>query len=139
MATSVRAAWGTAAADGDASPVRRVAPRGPLALTAALYLAAALAVHHRLLAQLTTAGGLDVSGSTSSSGGSLAAVVARTWRRPALHPFCAPLGVNGMGTPCPCWRSSRRSRSRGTRRDYNVAMILGPVVSGLALALALGV
>ena len=105
MATSVRAAWGTAAAGGGASPVRRVAPRGPLALTVALYLAAALALHHRLLPQLTTA----TAGWTSSDSYQFV-----WWIRwlpwslahgddPLYTTYLhAPLGVNGMwNTPVP--------------------------------------
>ncbi len=145
MATSVRAAWGTAAADGDASPVRRVAPRGPLALTAALYLAAALALHHRLLPQLTTA----TAGWTSSD--SYQFVWWIRWlpwslahgEDPLYTTFLhAPLGVNGMwNTPVPVLAAlfSPITLTAGPVAAYNVAMILGPVVSGLALALALGV
>ena len=144
MATSVRAAWGTAAADGDASPVRRVAPRGPLALTVALYLAAALALHHRLLPQLTTA----TAGWTSSD--SYQFVWWIRWlpwslahgEDPLYTTYLhAPLGVNGMwNTPVPVLAAlfSPITLTAGPVAAYNVAMILGPVVSGLALALALG-
>src|SRR5215213_8281192 len=56
VATSARAAWAAAATgrSAGASPVRRV-PWVPLALTVAAYLAGSLALHHRLLPQLTTA------------------------------------------------------------------------------------
>ena len=132
----MRAAWGTAAADGDASPVRRVAPRGPLALTAALYLAAALALHHRLLPQLTTA----TAGWTSSD--SYQFVWWIRWlpwslshgEDPLYTTFLhAPLGVNGMwNTPVPVLAAlfSPITLTAGPVAAYNVAMILGPVVLG---------
>ena len=144
MATSVRAAWGTAAGDGAASPVRRVLRRGPLALTVALYLAAALALHHRLLPQLTTA----TAGWTSSD--SYQFVWWIRWLPWSLahgeDPLYTtylhdPLGVNGMwNTPVPVLAAlfSPITLTAGPIAAYNVAMVLGPVVSGLALALALG-
>ena len=81
---------------------------------------------------------------TSSSGGS-AGCRGRSAHgdEPALHHLLhAPLGVNGMwNTPVPVLATlfAPITLTAGPVAAYNVAMVLGPVVSGLALALALGV
>ena len=79
---------------------------------------------------------------TSSSGGSAGCRGRSRTARPALHHLPArPLGVNGMwNTPVPVLAAlfSPVTLTAGPVAAYNVAMILGPVVSGLALALALG-
>ena len=148
MATSVRAAWACGAtgrsAGAGASPVRRV-PWVPLALTVAAYLAGSLALHHRLLPQLTTA----TAGWTSSD--SYQFVWWIRWLPWSLAHGADPLyttylhappGVNGMwNTPVPVLATlfAPVTLTAGPVAAYNVAMILGPVVSGIALVLALGV
>ena len=144
--TAVRAAWETAAARAArGAPARRRVPRGPLALTAAAYLAASLALHHRLLGHLTTA----TAGWTSSD--SYQFVWWIRWlpwslahgTNPLYTTYLhAPLGVNGMwNTPVPVLAAlfAPVTLTAGPIAAYNLAMVLGPVVSGLALALALGV
>jgi hypothetical protein len=149
VATSVRAAWATAEerkkSRGREAPVRRVPAGWSLALTAVAYLACSLVLHHRLLPQLTTA----TAGWTSSDSyqfvwwirwlpwslGHGADPLFTTY----LH---APFGVNGMwNTPVPVLAAlfSPITLTAGPVAAYNVAMILGPVVSGLALVPALGV
>ena len=143
MATSVRAA-GRSAGGGEPS-ARSVLRRGQFALTVAAYLAGSLALHHRLLPQLTTA----TAGWTSSDSYQFV-----WWIRwlpwslahgddPLYTTYLhAPLGVNGMwNTPVPVLATlfAPVTLTAGPVAAYNVAMILGPVVSGLALALALGV
>jgi hypothetical protein len=116
----------------------------PLALTVAGYLTAALALHHRLLPHLTTA----TAGTTSSD--SYQFVWWIRWlpwslahgEDPLYTTYLhAPLGVNGMwNTPVPVLAAifSPITLTAGPVAAYNAAMILGPVVSGLALVLALG-
>ena len=139
-----RGAAGRSAGAG-ASPVRRVPAAPAFALTVAAYLAGSLALHHRLLPQLTTA----TAGWTSSDSYQFV-----WWIRwlpwslahgddPLYTTYLhAPLGVNGMwNTPVPVLAAlfAPVTLTAGPVAAYNVAMILGPVVSGLALALALGV
>jgi len=147
VATSMPAAWASAAvraAGGGVSP--RAVPRWrPVALTVAGYLACSLVLHHRLLPQLTTA----TAGWTSSD--SYQFVWWIRWlpwslahgEDPLYTTYLhAPLGVNGMwNTPVPVLATlfAPVTLTAGPVAAYNVAMILGPVVSGLALALALGV
>jgi hypothetical protein len=129
----------------DRVAARRRLPLGPLALTAAAYLAASLALHHRLLGHLTTA----TAGWTSSDSYQFVwwirwlpwslAHGANPLYTTYLH---APLGVNGMwNTPVPVLAAlfAPVTLTAGPIPAYNLAMVLGPVVSGLALALALGV
>lgn len=144
--TAVRTAWATAAGRaGRRGPAPgRIAPRA-YALTAAAYLAASLALHHRLVPQLTTA----TAGWTSSD--SYQFVWWLRWlpwslqhgANPLYTTFMhAPPGVNGMwNTPVPVLATlfAPVTLTAGPIAAYNVAMVLGPVVSGLALALALGV
>src|SRR3954452_1446855 len=147
VATSARAAWAAAAAGrsagAGASPVRRV-PWVSLALTVAAYLAGSLALHHRLLPQLTTA----TAGWTSSDSYQFVwwicwlpwslAHGAEPLYTTYLH---APQGVNGMwNTPVPVLAAlfAPVTLTADPVAAYNVAMILGPVVSGIALVLALG-
>jgi hypothetical protein len=119
--------------------------RRPVALTVAGYLICSLALHHRLLPELTTA----TAGWTSSDPYQFV-----WWIRwlpwslahgedPLYTTYLhAPLGVNGMwNTPVPVLAAlfAPVTLTAGPIAAYNVAMILGPVVSGLALALALGV
>jgi hypothetical protein len=148
VATSVRAAWPTAeerrSAAGGNAPARRLVPGWSLALTAVAYLAGSLALHHRLLPQLTTA----TAGWTSSD--SYQFVWWIRWLPWSLahgdNPLYttylhAPLGVNGMwNTPVPVLAAlfSPITLTAGPVAAYNAAMILGPVVSGLTLVLALG-
>jgi hypothetical protein len=124
-------------------------PRRPtwraVAATAAVYLGASLALHHRLLPHLATA----TAGWTSSD--SYQFVWWMSWlpwslahgANPLYTTFMhAPLGVNGMwNTPVPVLSALFLpiTLTAGPLVAYNVAMVLGPVVSGLALALALGV
>jgi len=118
--------------------------RRPVALTVAAYLACSLALHHRLLPQLTTA----TAGWTSSDSYQFV-----WWIRwlpwslahgddPLYTTYLhAPSGVNGMwNTPVPVLATlfAPVTLTAGPVAAYNVAMILGPVVSGLALAVALG-
>ena len=146
MATSVRAAWASAAVRSARSGVPRARGlRRPVALTVAAYVAWSLALHHRLLPQLTTA----TAGWTSSDSYQFV-----WWIRwlpwslahgddPLYTTYLhAPLGVNGMwNTPVPVLAAlfAPVTLTAGPVAAYNVAMILGPVVSGLALALALSV
>ena len=148
MATSVRAAWVSAAgrsAGGGEPSARSVLRRGQFALTVAAYLAGSLALHHRLLPQLTTA----TAGWTSSDSYQFV-----WWIRwlpwslahgddPLYTTYLhAPLGVNGMwNTPVPVLATlfAPVTLTAGPVTAYNIAMILGPLVSGLVLALALGV
>jgi hypothetical protein len=126
-------------------PARRRVPRGPLALTVAAYLAASLALHHRLLPQLTTA----TAGWTSSDSYQFVWWIAwLPWsighgENPLFTTYLhAPLGVNGMWNalvPVLAALFSPVTLTLGPIAAYNIAMVLGPVVSGLALALALGV
>lgn len=143
VAVSVRA-WRGAATVGDVPPRRRRA-HVALATTAAVYLACSLALHHRLLPQLTTA----TTGWTSSD--SYQFVWWMGWLPWSLQhgadPLYTthlhfPLGVNGMwNTPVPVLAAlfSPITLTAGPVAAYDVAMVLGPVVSALALALALGV
>jgi hypothetical protein len=143
VAVSVRARRG-AAGIGDVSP-RRCRVPWPLVLTAAVYLACSLALHHRLLPHLTTA----TAGWTSSDSYQFAwwmswlpwsvAHGADPLYTTYLH---FPLGVNGMwNTPVPVLAAlfSPVTLTAGPVAAYDVAMVLGPVASGLALALALRV
>jgi hypothetical protein len=119
-------------------------PWVPLALTVAAYLAGSLALHHRLLPQLTTA----TAGWTSSD--SYQFVWWIRWLPWSLAHGADPLyttylhappGVNGMwNTPVPVLAAlfAPVTLTAGPVAAYNVAMILGPVVSGIALVLALG-
>ena len=147
MATPVRSAWETAAdrTVGRAEGARpRASWRAP-AFTALAYLIASLLLHHRLLTQLTTA----TAGWTSSDSYQFI-----WWMRwlpwsvghgadPLYTPYLhAPFGVNGMwNTPVPVLATLFLpvTLTAGPIAAYNVAMVLGPVVSGLALALALRV
>jgi hypothetical protein len=147
VATSLRAAWISAAgrsAGGGEPPARSVLRRRQFALTVAAYLAGSLALHHRLLPQLTTA----TAGWTSSDSYQFV-----WWIRwlpwslahgddPLYTTYLhAPLGVNGMwNTPVPVLATlfAPVTLTAGPVAAYNVATILGPVVSALALALALG-
>ena len=143
MVTSARAAWESAAARSARSRAPTV--RRSLALTVAGYLVCSLALHHRLLPQLTTA----TAGWTSSD--SYQFVWWIRWlpwsiangHDPLYTTYLhAPLGVNGMwNTPVPVLATlfAPVTLTAGPVAAYNVAMILGPVVSALALALALGV
>jgi hypothetical protein len=127
------------------APSRPRVLHGPLALTAGVYLAASLALHHRLLPQLTT----STAGWNSSD--SYQFVWWLRWLPWSLvhgqNPlftsyFHAPFGVNGMwNTPVPVLAAlfAPVTLTAGPIAAYNVAVVLGPVVSGLALALALGV
>jgi hypothetical protein len=127
------------------APSRPRVLHGPLALTAGVYLAASLALHHRLLPQLTT----STAGWNSSD--SYQFVWWLRWLPWSLvhgqNPlftsyFHAPFGVNGMwNTPVPVLATffAPVTLTAGPIAAYNVAVVLGPVVSGLALALALGV
>lgn len=140
---SVREQRGSAAV-GDRPPGRR--PRWvPAAVTVAAYLACSLALHHRLLPQLTTA----TAGWTSSDSHQFVwwmrwlpwslAHGANPLFTTHLH---APFGVNGMwNTPVPVLAAlfAPVTLTAGPVAAYDVAMVLGPVVSGLALALALRV
>jgi hypothetical protein len=136
-------------------PWRREAPRGEApqrrhpwpaaAATVALYLACSLALHHRLLPQLTTA----TAGWTSSD--SYQFVWWMGWLPWSLghgaNPLYTtylhfPLGVNGMwNTPVPVLAVlfAPVTLTAGPVAAYDVAMVLGPVASGLALVLALRV
>jgi hypothetical protein len=116
-----------------------------VALTAVAYLAASLALHHRLLAKITTA----TAGWTSSD--SYQFIWWMNWlpwslghgANPLYTTYLhAPLGVNGMwNTPVPLLAALfwPITATAGPVAAYNVAMVLGPVVSGLALAFALRV
>jgi hypothetical protein len=144
VAVSVRA-WRGAAGVGEGPVARRRSSRGPLVLTAAAYLLASLVLHHRLVPHLTTA----TAGWTSSD--SYQFVWWINWlpwslthgANPLFTTYLhAPLGVNGMwNTPVPVLAAlfSPVTVTVGPVAAYNLAMILGPVASGLALALALGV
>ena len=147
MATSVGAPWVSAAgrsAGARQPPSPGLLRRRRIALTVALYLAGSLALHHRLLPQLTTA----TAGWTSSD--SYQFVWWIRWlpwslangHDPLFTTFLhAPSGVNGLwNTPVPVLATlfAPITLTAGPVAAYNVAMILGPVVSGLALALALG-
>ena len=113
--------------------------------TAALYLACSLALHHRLLPQLTTA----TAGWTSSDSHQF--VWWMTWlpwsiahgENPLYTTYLHfPVGVNGMwNTPVPVLAALFLpvTLTAGPVAAYDVAMVLGPVASGLALALALRV
>jgi hypothetical protein len=141
VALRVRAEQG-AAGPASAEPRRR--PWPAVVLTAVAYLAASLALHHRLLPQLTTA----TAGWTSSDSYQFVWWMRWLTYAPAhgLDPLYtthlhAPLGVNGMwNTPVPVLAAlfSPVTLTAGPVAAYNVAMVLGPVASGLALALALG-
>lgn len=116
-----------------------------VALTATAYIVGSLALHHRLLPQLTTA----TAGWNSSD--SYQFVWWMGWLPWSLaHDdgplyttyLHAPLGVNAMwNTTVPVLATllAPITLTAGPVAAYNMAMILGPVVSGLALALALGV
>jgi hypothetical protein len=132
------------AAPGAGPPLRRRS-WAALAGTAALYLACSLALHHRLLPQLTTA----TAGWTSSDSHQF--VWWMTWLPWSLahgeNPLYTtylhfPVGVNGMwNTPVPVLAALFLpvTLTAGPVAAYDVAMVLGPVASGLALALALRV
>jgi hypothetical protein len=119
-------------------------PRGSLTLTGAVYLAASLALHHRLLLQLTTA---TAGWNSSDSYQFVWWIRWLPWSLAHGHNplftgyFHAPFGVNGMwNTPVPVLATlfAPITLTAGPIAAYNVAVVLGPVVSGLALALALG-
>jgi hypothetical protein len=146
VVVSVGAQRGAAAGDaGSVASSRRRVPRLPVAVTAVAYLAASLALHHRLLPHLSTA----TAGWTSSD--SYQFVWWMRWlpwslthgANPLYTSYLhAPPGVNGMwNTPVPVLAVlfSPITLTAGPIAAYNVAMVLGPVASGLALALALGV
>jgi hypothetical protein len=145
---TVRSAWETAAgrsAGGGASSARPVPRWRAPALTAAAYLLASLALHHRLVAHLATA----TAGWTSSD--SYQFVWWMRWlpwslahgANPLYTTYLhAPLGVNGMwNTPVPVLAALFLpvTVTAGPIASYNLAMVLGPVASGLALVLALRV
>ena len=130
---------------GSSAPGRWRVPGVALAVTAVVYLAGSLALHHRLLRRLAAA----TAGSTSSD-----SYVFVWWMRwlPWSFPhganplvttyYHAPFGVNGMWNstvPVLAALFSPITICAGPVVAYNVAMLLGPVASGLALALALGV
>ena len=111
----------------------------PVARPPRWYLATALALHHRLLPRLSTA----TAGWTSSD--SYQFIWWIRWLPWALAHgegplyttyLHAPLGVNGMwNTPVPVLATlfAPITLTAGPVVAYNVAMILGPVVSGLAI------
>lgn len=142
MAVSVRAERAPAGAAPAGAP--RL-PWGLVAATAAVYLVCSLALHHRLVPRLGTA----TAGWTSSDSHQF--VWWMSWLPWSLahgeNPLYtthlhAPAGVNGLwNTPVPVIAALFLpvTLTAGPVPAYNLAMVLGPVVSGLALALALGV
>ncbi|WP_433555707.1 hypothetical protein ACQPWY_25145 [Pseudonocardia xinjiangensis] len=126
---------------GAISPCQR--PAVASALTAAVYLVASLAVHHRVLG--------DLGGSTTGSTSADAHLFAWwlnwfPWAAGHGHEllFTAhqnyPGGVNAMwntSVPLLAFLLAPVTFTAGPVVSYNIGMILGPVVSGLALVLAL--
>jgi hypothetical protein len=144
MAVPVRVEHREAAVD--AAPVgARRPPWVPAAVTAAVYLACSLALHHRLLPRWGSA----TAGWTSSDSHQFVWWMAwLPWslqhgENPLYTTYLhAPLGVNALwNTPVPVLAVlfAPVTLTAGPVAAYNLAMLLGPVVSGLALALALGV
>ncbi|GEL16493.1 hypothetical protein [Pseudonocardia asaccharolytica] len=135
----------TGSADTVARPrpdrVRRLAP--PV-LVVALYLAGSLALHHRVLGGFTTT---TIGRVTADSDLFMWWLNWTPWA--LLHgenPLFTthqhyPLGVNAMwntGTPLLGLALAPITLTAGPVAAYNTGMILGPVVSGVALAAALG-
>src|ERR1700712_765114 len=116
-----------------------------IAATAAAYLLASLTLAHRLVPHLGTA----TAGWTSSD--SYQFVWWMNWlpwslahgTNPLYTTYLhAPAGVNGMwNTPVPVLAAlfAPVTLTAGPVAAYNLAMVLGPVASGLALAVALRV
>jgi hypothetical protein len=118
-------------------------PLGAFALTAAAYLVASLAVHHRVLGDLTG----STTGWTSSD--SHLFVWWLNWfpwsaghgQDPLFTTYQHfPTGVNAMwntSVPALAFLLAPITLSVGAVAAFNIGMILGPVVSGLALVVAL--
>jgi len=121
----------------------RLRARRPLVLTGSVYLAGSLALHRRVLGDLSTA----TIGWTSSD--SHLFVWWLNWLPWSLpndqNPLFTtyqhfPVGVNSMwNTTAPVLAAllSPVTLTAGPVAAYNIGMILGPVVSGLALVMAL--